>query len=404
MEQAWEDPAVCPDGFGNYRGLEFTSHIGPYPGLFYFSDLSLRFVGGLVAAPFIDYCDSVPDLDFLNRTAYPVVRGVAEFYASYVTQDDNGTYHVPFACAQEICGPANIDEYDTTPDLALSRMVLKAAVRYAGMLQRDATQAAEWQKVASGLALYADTTAQDGTNRTVFAEARAMNPAQRIPWSGNARYPIDYFAPMHPAGELGLSADPALLEVARSTVDAINAVNGWRPTNGLCMAWPPATRVANASRARALLDGFESALSETLQRNLYPNLDGGGIEQVGGTLAVNELMLQSFEGFIRIFAAWPPGEKGGFRSLRAAGGLLVDGDIDGAGVVTGIYLRATVDAQVTLLPPPGLNTTAAPRLACDKGRAAAFTACGTAPGEGGGTLYCAKLSAGEHCEVMPSAG
>ena len=416
MVHAWEDPAVCPTGFGNYSGLEFTTHIGPYPGLFYFSDLSLRFVGGLVAAPFIEYCDSVPNLAFLNSTAYPVVRGVADFYASYATRDSNGTYHIPFGCAQEICGPANVDENDSTPDLALARMVLAAAVRYAAVLQRDAAKVGLWQKVLSGLASYATTTAQDGSNRTIFAEGRAMAPGQGIPWSGNARYPVDYFAPMHPAGQVGLTAPPDLLRVARDTVDAINAVNKWHPTNGLCMAWPPATRVANSSRAAALLDHFEAALSATLQRNLYPSLGGGGIEQVGGTLAVNELMLQSFEGFLRFFPAWPPGERGGFRSLRALGGVLVDADVDAGGTVANVVLQATVAANVTLLAPASFGA-GAPLLRCGAGKAAAapgggsaaapgasFSPCGTAPGESGGTLYCAPLAAGQRCEVLPASG
>lgn len=396
MVQAYEDPSVCPDGFGGYQGFEMTTHLGPYPGLFYYSDLSVRFVGGLVAAPFIEYADSVPDLAYLNSTAYPVVAGVADFYASYVQADANGTLHVPFACAQEICGPSGVKEFDPVADLALGRMALRAAARYAGVLGRDAQRAAKWNATLARLADYPTTVAGDGSGRTVFAEARPITPGEAIPWSGNARYPIVYFAPMHPAGELGLTAPAPLLQVARDTVAAIDAVNGYRPTNGLCLAWPSATRVSNTTMAGALLDSFEQALAATLQTNWYPDLAGGGVEQAGGTLAVNELMLQSHEGFLRLFPAFPKGEAGSFTQLRARWGLLVDAAVSAAGEVSGVQFTATVtpgEPVRVLWPGP-----TAPRATC-KGGAAQPVACGTAGGEGGGTVYCLPMAAGDVCRL-----
>lgn len=363
----------------------------------YFSDLSVRFIGGLNAALFIDYSDSVPDATFLNASTYPVVRGVADFYVSYMKPDANGTLHVPFACAQEICGPSNVDEYDPVPDLALARMVLRAVLRYSLVLNRDAHARPAWTAALEHIAAYPTTTAGDGSGRTVFAEARAMQPNETIPWSDNARYPIDYFAPMHPAGELGLGSDPTLLAVARNTIDSINSVNGWHPTNGLCMAWPSATRVANASTAGALLDNFEAALHKTQQTNLYPNLGGGGIEQVGGTLAINELMLQSFEGFLRFFPAWPLGESGSFAGLRARGGVIVAGQVSATGTVSNVQLSAATAVNVTLLSP---FTGSTPPRTAGSGVPQPVE-CGQVSGEGGGALFCVAMPAGTSCDVLP---
>ena len=42
-----------------------------------------------------------------------------------------------------------------------------------------------------------------------------------------------------------------------------------------------------------LLDTFERALAATMQPNYWPSMGGGGLEQVGATHAVNELLLQA---------------------------------------------------------------------------------------------------------------
>jgi hypothetical protein len=113
---------------------------------------------------------------------------------------------------------------------------------------------------------------------------------------------------IHPGDAISLGDDPKLVQAARDTVEAVNAVNWWSPTNGLCMAWPPASRVSDD--AAATLAHFDEALNSTLQPNLWPwiqNRPTGGsgcpAEQAGATLAINDLLVQGHEGFLRIFPA-----------------------------------------------------------------------------------------------------
>ena len=143
-------------------------------------------------------------------------------------------------------------------------------------------------------------------------------------WLSNAGgYPIVYTAPLHPASAVSLSDDAALVEAGWATVAAVANVSAWRPGNGLCMAWPPAARVAGRARAAGVLDGWAAALAATMGANFWPDLDGGGIEQFGATEALNSALLQSQEGFVRLFPMWPPGENASFVTLRARGALLV---------------------------------------------------------------------------------
>ena len=109
----------------------------------------------------------------------------------------------------------------------------------------------------------------------------------------NARYPVVYFNPVHPSDEVDLTASPELLATARRTVREVNALNAWSPTNGLCLAWPPAARVVAPTGAARLLDEFERAVNLTMMPNFVPflwNRPGSGsgctTEQAGATARV----------------------------------------------------------------------------------------------------------------------
>ena len=83
-------------------------------------------------------------------------------------------------------------------------------------------------------------------------------------------YPIIHFSAIHPGGLVGIHSDvysgndtaahAELLEIARNTVWGDNERSGWRPVNGLCLAWPSATRVTDGSlpgASKLLLDRFD---------------------------------------------------------------------------------------------------------------------------------------------------
>ena len=54
---------------------------------------------------------------------------------------------------------------------------------------------------------------------------------------------------------------------------------------------------------------------------------GGGIEDASGVVSyINESMLQSVSGVLRLFPAWPSSMDGAFEGLRAYGAFLVSGE------------------------------------------------------------------------------
>ena len=161
---------------------------------------------------------------------------------------------------------------------------------------------------------------------------------------------------MHPTNLVNLDSDLDTLRLARQTVWGQNHMSKWAPTNGLCLAWPSAAKVVDGAAAAAhsefgsttLLDAMESALNRTMQPNLWPSMDGGGVEQVGATQAVNDLLCQSVSGKLRLFPGWEPGEAVSFTNIRTPGAFLVAGRRSATGGVSDVTIRSEAGGACTL--------------------------------------------------------
>jgi hypothetical protein len=95
---------------------------------------------------------------------------------------------------------------------------------------------------------------------------------------------------------------------------------------------------------------------------------GGGVENIGLSQAVNDLLLQSVHGTIRLFPAWPADEPASFTTLRAKGAFLVSAAWDPKRhTATDVSITATVASpRVSLASPfPPSVTTAV--LGCSNG-------------------------------------
>ncbi len=333
MDQAYENPHICSNTTkGGFSGIELTTHIGPFPGLFYFADLSLRVVAAMSAKPFVDYVEYSGDMDYLNSTAYPFVASVCDFFVSYATPNaTTGRSDILNSCAQEICGGGPEIEYNVHHDIAYLATSLRAAIKWSAALGgRDPEKVAAWTHLLSTLP---DLPTGTYANQTVWTESEGTESF--FPSNG-AAYSIVYTAALHPAESITLSSDPALLDVGWSTVEALGKVNAYRPLNGLAMMWSPASRVAGQARAAEVLDAWEAAFAARAYPNFYPDLGGGGIEQFGAADAINAALMQggpaiAGEGFIRLFPVWPASENASFTGLRAAGAFLVSAEWSAAG-------------------------------------------------------------------------
>jgi hypothetical protein len=433
-------PGICPNGTGGYRGAQMPCAMGPWSNMVQWKDNSVRFEGALMAVPFVDYYEHTLNRTFLATQAYPFLKEMAEFYASYVWEDPaSGEYGVPLACAQEGCDYRQLGrsmaQRDTTVDLAFAEWSLRKCAGYAATLGVDKALQTNWLHIANNLRGYPTVGDPNAGNRTCWSEGVEIETNESTPLHANYMYPIVQFAPMHPCGVVNLHSDAGTLTAARNTVWGQNAMSKWAPVNGLCLAWPAAAKVRarmsasvcprcvsvicsrgsacwcvcvcvyvcvcvclsvsvclcvcvsvcvlhchsslrmnwkrfdrlclsrlilckapKQSRYRAyspahsprhatqrlrskvvdgaadptsefgsttLLNHLESALNHTMQPNFWPSMDGGGVEQVGATQAINDLLLQSVESTLHFFPGWEPGHTVSFSRLRTPGAFIV---------------------------------------------------------------------------------
>jgi len=93
------------------------------------------------------------------------------------------------------------------------------------------------------------------------------------------------------------------------------------------------------------------------------------LENIGATVAINDLLLQSHGGVMRFFPVWDAPALGpaSFTTLRAYGAFLVSAAVDAAGAVAPVALASEVGGDVVFETPWGGGGT--PRVADGSGAA-----------------------------------
>ncbi len=247
------------------------------------------------------------------RKVYPFIRDVALFWEDYLKFEPTpaelikATENLPKELRQPADGRyviykdgANEGGQDTNPviSLGLVRNVLKLALDMSHELGVDEKERDKWNHILSHLSAI---TVEEKNGTTVFH-----------------RMPLAY---IYPAGGIGLGSDPQVLAIARNM---IKRATQWVSFNGSSSFFPATARVG--------YDG-DVILEKLHELNFHPN---GIIHNEGHMIencsvvpnTVNEMLLQSHEGILRLFPVWPKNRDAQFHTLRAYGAFLVSAAIE----------------------------------------------------------------------------
>jgi alpha-L-fucosidase 2 len=273
------------------------------------------------------------DNDFLRRQAYPLMREVAKFYRAYATLGPDDKYHV-FPSTP----PEQSPWWSTDPaiDIALIRVHLASTLQASDLLDLDEDLRQGWRELL-------DNLAEIPNNGDVFLDHRHATPDLKLAHTA-------MMCCTWTAGLIGISSPPEQKAMAMRTLELVIANSGRQVEN-----YPfPNMHTWNDDCCWPNLVGYAArlGLAEKAKRHLYDygifqHLKPNGIfafdcpvtdehrELIWGmpdsnhamTAVVSEMLIQSYDGIIRLCPATPDDWDAEFQGFLTVGAFEVDASI-----------------------------------------------------------------------------
>ena len=292
------------------------------------------------------------DEAYLQRV-YPLLRAAAEFLAAYVTKGPDNRYHIAPTVSSENWG-FTVDQRlnkDCILDLALTKFLMRAMVEASQVLGVDESDAKRWKEIEQNLAPYPKA---DGPYGEVWLDVLNA-PVEHV-----YNVPIT-LAPVFPGEEIGLGSKSPDLDIAVRTAKTI------RLEGGNDLVFQPLIR------ARLGILDFDWFKEQVAYCSLPDGIANDRVRQAGGRYAesmnfdfmmrmgvwcenfalpavLNECMLQSYSGTIRLFPNAQGLTSARFQNLRAAGAFLISATYE-SGRVTHVSLLSEKGRPVRLAGP-----------------------------------------------------
>jgi hypothetical protein len=327
--------------------------------------------GPFSAMLFINHWEYMQNRSFLGNTIYPFLNGLMDFWGCYLTNKSlsAGGFELVDWPDQAAEG-----QTVTNPQSALA-FVARIAEQ---LLQMSA--ALELPAPPSAVGVHEHLTAfnHNGTARngqSTNGTSTAGSNDTSVVWTNFLGATVQEsnmwsLYPFWPGEFYSITAEPPVLAIAQASAKQYlnfpkgRAVQTFSAAvragvSGSVRDASDVTKRAPSAPARQwaaieVIEGMQSFLNNSWGPNLLAYTSGGGIENVGISRAVNEMLLSAEGGVVQLFPAWPAGQLASFTTLRTKGGFLVTAAY-GEGS-TAASRRA--QASLTVLSPIAIQSTA----------------------------------------------
>lgn len=264
---------------------------------------------------------------------YPFIREVADFWEDYLRYE-NGQYNNYNDNFWEV-GPWTANwrndmisgDYNNTNTLGLLRMFSKGFIELSTFLNKDDTRRAKWSHIRDHL-YPVPMVNIDGMVRIRACEGGTGSGSESRTKPGFGR--VMAYVHGFPGGVSGVRTDPVFMDILSKEIGR------WGTNPGGDADWNNLGNGIETYYTTAVRAGFDpetiiARLKERIDKTALPNLwipQSGGLTETLSAVpsCINEMLLQGFEGIIRVFPAWPKGRDARFGNLRTWGAFLVSSE------------------------------------------------------------------------------
>ena len=266
---------------------------------------------------------STYDKEYAKNKLYPYIRQVADFWEDYLVKEKNryviindAIHEIPYYRGDKFnyfSHKSQIEARNSILSLGLVRMVFKCIIDMSKELEINNDKIPVWQDILNNLSDF-PTFIKHGKKCFRYTE---KGPRWRSENSVGLQH-------IYPASQIGLSSDRKPLKIARNTY----FINDRRlDDNGSVSYLPCGARLG--VKPEFLLDGIRMNLEKYGLPNMLFDRHGGCVEHLSTIPStINEMLMQSHEGIIRIFPCWNKQSDASFENLRADGAFLVSAELN----------------------------------------------------------------------------
>ena len=312
--------------------------------------------GSWIASHLWTQYEFTQDKQYLAETAYPLLKGNAQFILDFLAKDPKSGYLMtgpsisPENWFRTAGGEEMVASMMPACDRELAYEILSNCVRASEILDTDREFADSLRTVIAQLPPI--QLRANGAIREWFEDFEEAHPNHRH---------TSHLLALYPFSQITLEKTPELAEAARKTIENRLSAENWEDTE-----WSRANMICMYARLKDAQEAYKSVqlLQGKLSRENLMTVSPGGIAGAegdiysfdgnpAGTAGMAEMLIQNHEGYVEFLPCLPVEWKdGSFKGLCLKGGAEATAEWTNA-VINKASLKATADQVLKVKIPQG---------------------------------------------------